>query len=64
VPFEVAVYTDVVAADAVDGVDGFNFQAVSPGVDGGALVQIRERLLHRVARPRRDDQEISSLRPS
>ncbi|WP_017583227.1 GAP1-N2 domain-containing protein [Nocardiopsis valliformis] len=46
--FEVAIYTDVTAAEAIDGVDGFNFQAVSPGLTGGDQQLIRESLLHRV----------------
>lgn len=46
--FETATYTDVMAGEAVDGVDGFNFQAVSPGVTGVDQQRIREGLLHRV----------------
>lgn len=46
--FEVATYTDVVAGEAVDGVDGFNFQSVSHGVTGVDQQKIRESLLHRV----------------
>lgn len=46
--FDVATYTDVVASEAVDGVDGFNFQSVSPGVTGVDQQRIRESLLHRV----------------
>lgn len=46
--FEVAVYTDVVASEAIDGVDGFNFQAVSPGLTGVDQQRIRQNLLHRV----------------
>lgn len=46
--FEVATYTDVSASEAVDGVDGFNFQSVSPGVTGLDQQRIRENLLHRV----------------
>jgi hypothetical protein len=48
VAFDVATYTDVVASEAVDGVDGFNFQSVSPGVTGVDQQRIRESLLHRV----------------
>lgn len=48
--FEVAIYTDVSASEAIDGVDGFNFQAVSPGVTAADQQQIRESLLHRVVR--------------
>lgn len=46
--FEVAIYTDVVASEAVDGVDGFNFQSVSSGLTLGDQQRIRESLLHRV----------------
>ncbi|MGV1004581.1 MAG: hypothetical protein ACOYEV_07405 [Candidatus Nanopelagicales bacterium] len=46
--FDVATYTDVDAREAIDGVDGFNFQSVSPGVTGVDRQRIRERLLHRV----------------
>ncbi|CCQ45056.1 hypothetical protein ARTSIC4J27_989 [Pseudarthrobacter siccitolerans] len=46
--FDVATYTDVAASEAVDGVDGFNFQAVSSGVTGADQQQIRARLLHRI----------------
>lgn len=49
-PFEVAIYTDVSASEAIDGVDGFNFQAVSPGVTAVDQQRIREGLLHRVVR--------------
>jgi len=48
VAFDVAVYTDVVASEAVDGVDGFNFQAVSRGITGVDQQRIREKMLHRV----------------
>lgn len=46
--FDVATYTDVVGSEAIDGVDGFNFQSASPGVTGVDQQKIRERLLHRV----------------
>lgn len=46
--FEVATYTDVVASEAIDGVDGFNFQSVSPGVTGMDQQKIRQSLLHKV----------------
>lgn len=46
--FEVATYTDVTAGEAIDGVDGFNFQAVSPGLTGVDRQHIREGMLHRV----------------
>ncbi|QIK67377.1 hypothetical protein G7072_14405 [Nocardioides sp. HDW12B] len=46
--FEVATYTDVVASEAIDGVDGFNFQSVSRGITGVDQQKIRESLLHRV----------------
>ncbi|GHC76058.1 hypothetical protein GCM10007079_12010 [Nocardiopsis terrae] len=46
--FETATYTDVTAGEAIDGVDGFNFQAVSAGLTGVDQQRIREGLLHRV----------------
>lgn len=46
--FEVATYTDVIAKDSIDGVDGFNFQSVSPGITGVDLQCIRQNLLHRI----------------
>lgn len=46
--FEVAVYTDVGAQEAIDGIDGFNFQSVSQGLTGIDQQRIRENLLHRV----------------
>ncbi len=46
--FEIATYTDVVAGESIDGVDGFNFQSVSPGLNGVDQQRIRERLLHRI----------------
>lgn len=47
--FETAIYTDVRAHEAVDGVDGFNFQAVSRGIDGVDHRAIRERMLHQIS---------------
>ncbi|MFT4188839.1 MAG: hypothetical protein QM621_09695 [Aeromicrobium sp.] len=44
--FDVTVYTDVLASEAVDGVDGFNFQAVSAGITGADLQRIRGPLQH------------------
>ena len=44
---EVAIYTDVTTEESVDGVDGFNFQSVSPGIDGTRRRRIREVMLHR-----------------
>jgi hypothetical protein len=58
--FDTAVYTDVSRDEAVDGVDGFNFQAVSDGIDGADLRHIRELLLHQISNrwpADRDDQE-------
>ncbi|EIV94662.1 hypothetical protein [Frankia sp. QA3] len=46
--FEVAIYTDVLASEAIDSIGGFNFQAVSPGISGTDRQRIRESLLHRV----------------
>ncbi len=47
--FETAIYTDVTKEEAVDGVDGFNFQAVSPGMDGNHQRQVRENMLHLIS---------------
>ncbi|WP_146362305.1 hypothetical protein [Arthrobacter yangruifuii] len=47
--FESSIYTDVRAGEAVDGVDGFNFQAVSPGMDAGSQQVIRELMLHQIS---------------
>ena len=30
--FDVAIYTDTRANEAIDGIDGFNFQAISEGI--------------------------------
>lgn len=46
--FDVATYTDVSSDEAIDGIDGFNFQSASSGVSGGDFSLIRERLLHRI----------------
>jgi hypothetical protein len=58
--FDTAVYTDVSRDEAVDSVDGFNFQAVSAGIDGADLRHIRELLLHQISNrwpADRDDRE-------
>ncbi|NNG20691.1 hypothetical protein HJ590_14215 [Naumannella sp. ID2617S] len=47
--FEVAIYTDTRASEAIDGIDGFNFQAASSGITAADREVIRDRLLHRVA---------------
>ncbi|MCQ2001132.1 GAP1-N2 domain-containing protein [Arthrobacter zhaoxinii] len=47
--FESSIYTDVRAGEAVDGVDGFNFQSVSPGIDGADQKAIRELMLHQIS---------------
>lgn len=44
--FEVAVYTDVRADEALDGVAGFNFLAESAGVTGTDRQFIAQRMLH------------------
>ena len=31
--FDVALYTDTRASEAIDGIDGFNFQAISEGMN-------------------------------
>lgn len=46
--FEVAIYTDARAAEAIDGVDGFNFVAVSAGMTAQDRQVVRSHLLHRV----------------
>lgn len=47
-PFDRAIYTDVRADEAVDGYDGFNFQAISAGIGSGDLAVIRGASLHQV----------------
>lgn len=46
--FEVAIYTDTRADEAVDGIDGFNFQALSEGITSADRQVIKDHLLHRV----------------
>ena len=45
---DVAVYSDTTADESVDGVEGFNFRALSPGITAEDRRRIREDLLHRV----------------
>ncbi len=45
---EVAVYSDTTADESVDGVEGFNFRALSAGITPEDRRRIREELLHRV----------------
>jgi len=47
--FDVAIYTDTRADEAIDGIDGFNFQAASTGITAQDRQVIRDNLLHRVA---------------
>lgn len=44
--FDVAVYTDVRAEEALDGIAGFNFMAASPGVTGADQKFVTQRMLH------------------
>ena len=46
--FDVALYTDTRANEAVDGIDGFNFQALSEGMTTQDRQVIRDYMLHRV----------------
>lgn len=46
--FDVAIYTDTRASEAVDGIDGFNFQALSEGMTAQDRQVIRDHMLHRV----------------
>ncbi len=46
--FDVAVYTDTRADEAIDGIDGFNFQAISEGITVQDRQTIRDNMLHRV----------------
>lgn len=46
--FDVAIYTDTRASEAIDGIDGFNFQAVSEGITAQDRQVIRDNMLHRV----------------
>jgi hypothetical protein len=45
---DVAVYSDTTAEESIDGVAGFNFRALSPGITDDDRRRIREELLHRV----------------
>ncbi|PPF43820.1 hypothetical protein C5B85_11765 [Pseudoclavibacter sp. AY1F1] len=47
--FETALFTDVDRHEAVDGVDGFNFQSASFGLDGVDMRNIREVMLHQTS---------------
>lgn len=46
--FDVALYTDTRANEAIDGIDGFNFQAISEGMNAQDRQVIRDTMLHRV----------------
>lgn len=46
--FDVAIYTDTRANEAIDGIDGFNFQAISEGITAQDRQVIRSNMLHRV----------------
>lgn len=46
--FDVAIYTDTRADEAIDGIDGFNFRAVSEGITAQDKQAIRDNMLHRV----------------
>ncbi len=46
--FDVAVYTDTRADEAIDGIDGFNFQAISEGITAQDRQTIRDNMLHHV----------------
>lgn len=46
--FDIAIYTDVTAAEAVDGRPGFNFQTLTPGFSGKDQRVALEWMLHRV----------------
>lgn len=48
--FENAIFTDVLASEAINGHDGFNFQAVSAGIDGTDQRNTIEFMLHEVSR--------------
>lgn len=48
--FETTIYTDVLASESVTGQDGFNFQAVSPGINGSDQRTITEYMLHATSR--------------
>jgi len=45
---DVAVFSDTTADESVDGVEGFNFRALSAGITAEDRRRIREELLHRV----------------
>jgi hypothetical protein len=46
--FDVAVYTDTRASEALDGIDGFNFQAASSGLTARDRQVIRDGMVHQV----------------
>ncbi|USI89653.1 hypothetical protein [Rhodococcus pyridinivorans] len=46
--FETSIYTDSTAGEALDGVDGFNFQSASEGFTPTDQRAVREYLLHQV----------------
>ena len=46
--FDVALYTDTRASEAIDGIDGFNFQAISEGMNAQDRQVIRDTMLHRI----------------
>ncbi len=46
--FDVAVYTDTRSDEAIDGIDGFNFQAISEGITAQDRQIIRDNMLHHV----------------
>lgn len=46
--FDVAIYTDTRAHEALDGIDGFNFQAASEGINAGDRQWVRDHMLHRI----------------
>lgn len=45
---DIAVFTDTLPSESIDGTAGFTFQAISPGVTGGDRQYIIEHMLHEV----------------
>jgi len=48
--FDVTIYTDTLANEALDGAVGFNFQAASPGMTAGDRGVVKENLRHQVVK--------------
>lgn len=47
--FDVAIFTDTRKNESIDGIDGFNFQAVSRGFTAADRQTVKARMLHEIA---------------